>query len=163
MRWSLSCTPHKTRIFSTASAPRLVPAESGSAPENPGNWINWNGCYGETCRIDGAERYETLAVECGCKILAASEVTANFRRQLLSLCGCTNQSAFHNWHAGEALLIEAGLSLPFENDLGQNLVELTCRFAIRPNRNSVVWNGTALTRARSAAGNISGASAGRIR
>lgn len=59
----------------------------------------------------------------------------------MSLTGCVNDGPFHSWEPGEVLFLGASSSVPFCNDQGVMITEVTFRFAVRPNVDSLEIGG----------------------
>lgn len=62
----------------------------------------------------------------------------------MALTGCVNSSSFHSWEAGEVLFLGASSSVPFRNDQGVMITEVTFRFAVRCNVDALEIGGVQL-------------------
>ena len=128
-QWFISTSNTVERIFSA----RKTIAYGSNAPD-PENLVNWNGKKGKNCAASGADIITaTIRENCVLTMDIASFNTA-FRKKLVELTGCVNSKVFHNWAAGEVLFLGAGSGKPYENDQGDELIDITLQFAIRPNR-----------------------------
>ena len=130
--WSFEIT---TRTATVTEAKELVRSQFVS-PElgmpDPGNLIGWDGRMDENSRVSGASVLVPEIYECCIAAYNEGAVTNAFRRKIWDLTGKTNATAFHGWNAGEVLLISAEQSTVYENDAGTNLIDITYKFAIRP-------------------------------
>ena len=122
-------------------------APGEGAPPDPGSLINWNGKNGERFHADGAVKIVPSMRESCIAVFRNSDMTHAFRRRIMTLTGCVNADSFHNWDPGEVLFLGASSGLPFRNDQGSMIVEVTFRFAIRPNVESLKVAGVDLGKA----------------
>lgn len=115
------------KLLKTGASPQAdyVPA--------PGTLINWNGRNGERFYAAGTTKIIPSMRESCIAVFRASDITSKFRRNIMALTGCINASSFHSWEPGEVLFLGASSSVPFRNDGGVRIAEVTFRFAIRRN------------------------------
>ena len=103
----------------------------------PGSLINWNGKNDERFHIGGTTKIVPAMRESCIAVFRESDITGRFRRNIMELTGCINSSSFHSWEPGEVLFLGASSSVPFRNDRGVFITEITFRFAVRPNRSQL--------------------------
>ena len=108
-------------------------AAPGEVPPDPGDLINWNGRNGAAFQLRGVSKIVSSMRESCIAVHRESELTGSFRRRIMELTGCVNSRSFHSWEPGEVLFLGASGGVPFRNDQGVLLVEVTYRFAIRRN------------------------------
>ncbi len=99
----------------------------------PGSLINWNGKNDERFHVAGTTKIVPAMRESCIAVFRNSDITGKFRRSIMELTGCVNDSPFHSWEPGEVLFLGASSSVPFRNDGGVMITEITFRFAVRPN------------------------------
>ena len=78
---------------------------------------------------------------------SVKDIDIAFKRNVMRLTGRVNSRAFHGWEAGEVLFLGASGGVPFRNDQGVLLVEVTYRFAIRKNVADLRFAGISLGQA----------------
>ena len=123
---------------------KLLRYRAGSTeglPPDPGSLINWNGKNGEGFHADGTVRIVPSMRESCIAVFRNSDMTGNFRRKIMGLTGRVNDSTFHSWEPGEVLFLGASTSVPFRNDRDVMVIEITVRFAIRPNHTNLIVDG----------------------
>ena len=113
----------------------------GHNPLSTGNLIRWNGKHGSVANAAGANVITSTLRENCVLTLYQEEFNRKFRQKILSLTGCTNSLAFHGWERGEVLFLGASSNTPYTNDEGDELVDITLKFAVRKNRDSLYING----------------------
>lgn len=111
---------------------------------DPGSLINWNGKNGERFHAAGVSKIVPSMRESCIAVFRESDVTGRFRRRIMGLTGCVNEDSFHSWEPGEVLFLGAASSVPFRNDQGVMITEITFRFAIRRNLESLELGGVKL-------------------
>ena len=116
-------------------------------PPDPGTLINWNGRNGERFHAGGANKIVPSMRECCMAIHRASDMDGSFRRRIMELTGCVNKKTFHSWEPGEVLFLGASSGIPFRNDHGIMLVEISYRFAIKRNVDNINIAGVELGKA----------------
>ena len=121
--------------------------KADKTPPSPGTLINWNGKHGDRFQVSGTPKIIPSMRESCVAVFKNSDMTTSFRRQIMELTGCVNGAAFHGWDPGEMLFLGASSASPFRNNQGVMLVEVTFRFAIRPNQNSLEYAGVNLGKA----------------
>lgn len=143
--WSFTAASHLEKRYHTELEPiPHTPDDARLSADLPGRAINWNGKFGVDRRVDGvAVRQPEFTAKCR-KYISADTFGAQFRRRCAELVGKVNASAFSNWEPQEALLVKFAASEPFENDRGQELLELEFGFAVAFNRAEASWNGIEL-------------------
>ena len=119
----------------------------GSGAPSSGNLINWNGRTGALCAVSGADIITSTFRENCLLTLDADDYTTSFRKKIADLSGSVNSRTFHGWAAGEVLFLGAVSGLPGYNDRGDELVDVTFKFAIRRNRDSLTVNNLHITAA----------------
>ena len=95
------------------------------------NLINWNGKHGAACVTSGADIISTTIRENCVLSLDTSSYTTGFRKKIANLAGSINSKAFHGWAAGEVLFLGADSGNPYVNRKGEELIDVTLKFAIR--------------------------------
>ena len=124
---------------------RSAPGEA--SPPDPGSLINWNGRNGPAFHVRGVTKIVSSMHESCIAIHRESELTGSFRRRIMELTGCVNSRSFHSWEPGEVLFLGASGGVPFRNDQGVLLAEVTYRFAIRKNIADLQFAGVSLGKA----------------
>lgn len=125
-RWYLDSSNTVEHILAGESTTAYGP----DAPE-VGNLINWNGKHGAACVISGADIISTTIRENCVLSLDTSSYTTGFRKKIANLAGSINSRAFHGWAAGEVLFLGADSGNPYVNRKGEELIDVTLKFAIR--------------------------------
>ena len=126
---------------------KLIKREAGPKTDyvpDPGTLINWNGRNGEKFHAAGTVKIVPSMRESCIAVFRESDITAKFRRNIMSLTGCLNSSEFHSWQPGEVLFLGASSTVPFRNDGGVRIAEVTFRFAVRRNTASLEIGGIQL-------------------
>ena len=118
----------------------LETAAFGDGAPPSGNLINWNGRTGPLCAVSGADIITSAFRENCLLTIDAGNCTASFRKKIASLTGSVNSRTFHGWAAGEVLFLGANSGLPGYNDRGDELVDVTFKFAIRRNKDPRIVN-----------------------
>ena len=117
-------------------------AQTGEpVPPDPGALINWNGKTGESFHAAGTVKVVPAMRESCVAVFRNSDMTGDFRRRIMQLTGKVNDKMFHSWQPGEVLFLGAASSVPFRNDRGVMIIEITFRFAIRPNLTELTVSG----------------------
>ncbi|MBQ7208162.1 MAG: hypothetical protein IJS01_10235 [Lentisphaeria bacterium] len=132
-KWYMSTSNTTEHILSA-----LETAAYGDDAPPSGNLINWNGRTGPLCAVSGADIITSTFRENCLLTIDAGDCTASFRKKIADLTGSVNSRTFHGWAAGEVLFLGANSGLPGYNDRGDELVDVTFRFAVRRNRSLVV-------------------------
>ena len=141
--WIFDTTGGREEIFhGELLRARSAPGEA--SPPDPGSLINWNGRNGTAFHVRGISKIVASMHESCIAVHRESELTGPFRRRIMELTGCVNSRAFHSWEPGEVLFLGASCSVPFRNDQGVLLVEVTYRFAIRRNVSDLRFAGVSL-------------------
>ena len=112
-----------------------------------GNLINWNGRSGPLCAVAGADIINSTVRENCLLSIDAQDYTSAFRKKIAALTGSVNSRAFHGWAAGEVLFLGCNSGLPGVNDRGEEIIDVTFKFAIRRNRESLLINGRRISAA----------------
>ena len=138
--WSFTAASRQEKKYHTELEPiPHTPDDDLLSADLPGRAINWNGKYGIDRRVDGVKVWQPeFTAKCR-KYVLANSLGAQLRRRYAELVGKVNASAFADWEPQEALLLKFAASEPFENDRGQELLELEFLFAIAFNRTEAVW------------------------
>lgn len=130
--WTFDCTGGQEHIYS-GELINAVNLQSAAPPPDPAGLVNWNGRSGDRSQVRGTVKLVPSMRENCLAVFKESDVTASFRRQIMELTGTLNQKPFHSWEPGEVLFLGASSALPFRNDQGKKVVEVTFRFAIKRN------------------------------
>ena len=117
----------------------------GTRPPNTGNQIHWNGQTGIASSSAGADIITSSLRENCVLTIAAEKYNTSLRKRILSMTGHVNSPNFHGWAAGEVLFLGASTGTPYLNDEGDELIDITFKFAIRPNRENLLINGISLS------------------
>lgn len=144
--WTFDCSGARENVYS-GELINAVSTQSSTPPPDPAGLVNWNGRSGERSQIRGAVKYVPSMRESCLAVFKESDVTASFRRQIMELTGTVNQEPFHSWEPGEVLFLGAASALPFRNDQGKKVVEVTYRFAVKRNIASLEIAGVKLGKA----------------
>ena len=112
----------------------------GQRPPDPGNLIHWNGQTGSACSSSGANIISSTLRENCVLTIPAEKYNTSLRKRILSMTGHVNSPAFHGWAAGEVLFLGANTGAVYLNDEGDELIDITFKFAIRPNRKDIKIN-----------------------
>lgn len=139
-QWIFDTTGGREQIYHGTLLKSKGSTETDYIPD-PGTLINWNGRNGEKFYAAGTTRIVPSMRESCIAVFRASDITASFRRKVMALTGCVNSSTFHSWQPGEVLFLGASSSLPFRNDNGVKITEVTFRFAVRCNVTSLEVGG----------------------
>ncbi|MBQ9502979.1 MAG: hypothetical protein IJU70_12550 [Lentisphaeria bacterium] len=119
----------------------------GDNAPSAGNLVNWNGRTGPLCAVSGADIINSTVRENCLLTIHAQDYTSAFRRKIATLTGSVNDRVFHGWAAGEVLFLGCNSGLPGVNDRGEELIDVTFKFAIRRNRDSLLINGKRISAA----------------
>ncbi|MBQ9755296.1 MAG: hypothetical protein IJV93_11185 [Lentisphaeria bacterium] len=138
--WIFDTTGGREQIYHGKLLKRNGSIDSDYIPD-PGTLINWNGRNGERFHAAGTSRIVPSMRESCIAVFRESDITPKFRRNVMALTGCVNASEFHSWQPGEVLFLGATSSVPFRNDRGARIAEVTFRFAVRCNRSSLEIGG----------------------
>lgn len=144
--WTFDCSGTQENVCS-GELINAVSTQSATPPPDPAGLVNWNGRSGERSQIKGAVKYVPSMRESCLAVFKESDVTPSFRRQIMELTGTVNQEPFHSWEPGEVLFLGAASALPFRNDQGKKVVEVTYRFAVKRNILSLEIAGVKLGKA----------------
>ncbi|MBO5791461.1 MAG: hypothetical protein J6S54_03210 [Lentisphaeria bacterium] len=138
--WTFDTTGGKENVIHGKLLKKETSPVSGFLPD-PGSLINWNGKNDDRFFAGGTPKIVPSMRENCIAVFRESDVTAKFRRNIMELTGCLNAAPFHSWEPGEVLFLGASSSVPFRNDQGVKITEITFRFAIRRNRESLEVGG----------------------
>ena len=119
----------------------------GDNAPSAGNLVNWNGRTGSLCAVSGADIINSTVRENCLLTIPAQDYTSAFRKKIATLTGSVNDRAFHGWAAGEVLFLGCNSGLPGVNDRGEEIIDVTFKFAIRRNRDSLLINGRRISAA----------------
>ena len=144
--WLFDTTGGRENVLHGTLIRSGAPAGSGTPPD-PGSLINWNGRNGSAFQVRGVSKIIPSMHECCIVVRRNSDLTGHFRRTVMGLTGCVNSKSFHSWEPGEVLFLGASGGVPFRNDQGVLLVEVTYRFAVRKNADDLHYAGVSLGRA----------------
>jgi hypothetical protein len=144
--WLFDTTGGRENVIYGELINSISPDPSGKAPY-PGPFINWNGKHGDRFQVSGTSKIVASLRESCVAVFKSSDMTASFRRTIMELTGCVNGTVFHGWQPGEMLFLGASSASPFRNNSGVMLVEVTFRFAIKNNVDSLVYAGVNLGKA----------------
>ena len=144
--WIFDTTGGREEVFH-GELLRARAASGEPEPPDPGDLIRWNGRNGAAFQLSGVSRIVSSMRESCIAVHRESELTGSFRRRIMELTGCVTSRAFHSWEPGEVLFLGASGSVPFRNDQGVLLAEVTYRFAIRRNVADLRFAGVSLGRA----------------
>ena len=144
--WIFDTTGGREEVFH-GELLRGRPGPGVASPPDPGNLIRWNGRNGAAFQLRGVSKIVSSMHESCVAVHRESELTGSFRRRIMELTGCVNSRAFHSWEPGEVLFLGASGGVPFRNDQGVLLVEVTYRFAIRRNTADLRFAGVSLGQA----------------
>lgn len=130
--WSFEVTTGKYRVTEARELVKIYPVSEDITPPDPGEMIGWDGRIDGESDLAGAtvlvpEMYERCVAT-----YRSSKVNSAFRRKLFNLSGKVNASTFRGWAPGEVLLTRAEQGEPYKNHRGQELVDITYTFAVRP-------------------------------
>ena len=138
--WTFDTTGGRENVIHGKLLKRETDPVSGFLPD-PGTLINWNGKHDDRFHVGGTPKIVPSMRESCIAVFRESDVTPQFRRKIMELTGCLNDGSFHSWEAGEVLFLGASSSVPFRNDQGVKITEITFRFAIRRNQSSLEIGG----------------------
>lgn len=140
--WSFDAAGGTARVYSGTLIRSGAPA--GETAPDPGGAVQWNGRAGEESHVAGTEKVAPALRESCTVTFRASKVSSDFKRNIMSLTGCVNSVSFHGWEAGEVLFLGASSGAEYENENGVELIDVTYRFAVRPNRTKAEIDGLTL-------------------
>ena len=101
----------------------------GKKSVDPGSYIGWNGKTGPESEIAGVEIPTAQLRETYTKTMSMRSLSTKFKRNVASLVGKVNSSAFKGWEKGEVMFL--GCSFSGADDADN--VSVTFNFSIQPN------------------------------
>lgn len=141
--WIFDTTGGRENVIHGKLLKRKAQNEADYFPD-PGTLINWNGKNGERFHASGVSKIVPSMRESCIAVFRESEITDSYRRRVMALTGCVNDKKFHGWEKGEVLFLGGSSSVPFRNDQGVMIIEITFRFAIRRNQSALSVGGVEL-------------------
>lgn len=136
--WRFDASTAMTHVIHAEALINHACAENAPEAYNDiGLLVNWNGHFGRDAVIRGVEKLVPEMRESCIATWRPAQLTTAGKRRIMELVGCVNSSGFHGWSAGEVLFLGASQGAAYLNRDGDQLVDVTYNFAIKPNRSQV--------------------------